>query len=150
MMMPSLFGRDMFGRDMFDDFFGYPLETRRPHHEVMKTDMMKTDIKDTDQGYEITMNIPGVKKENVQAELKDGYLTISATTNSSDEEKDDEGRYIRRERHYGSCSRSFYVGEEVTQDEIKAKFEDGTLKLLVPKKEEKPAVEEKKYITIEG
>ena len=150
MMMPSIFGRDMFGRDMFDDFFGYPFESHRPHHEVMKTDMMKTDIKDTDRGYEITMNIPGIKKENVQAELKDGYLTISATTNSSQDEQDEDGRYIRRERHYGSCSRSFYVGDAVTQDEIKAKFEDGTLKMLVPKKDEKPEVEEKKYITIEG
>lgn len=135
---------------MFDDFFGYPFADHRSHHEVMKTDMMKTDIKDTDQGYEITMNIPGIKKENVQAELKDGYLTINATTNSSNDEQDEAGRYIRRERHYGSCSRSFYVGDEVTQDEIKAKFEDGTLKMLVPKKEAKPEVEEKKYITIEG
>ena len=150
MMMPSIFGRDMFGRDMFDDFFGYPFESRRPRHEGIKTDMMKTDIKDTEQGYEITMNIPGVKKENVQAELKDGYLTISASTNSSNDEKDEAGRYIRRERHFGSCSRSFYVGDEVTQDEIKAKFEDGTLKMTVPKKEDKPAVEEKRYITIEG
>ena len=150
MLMPSIFEKDMFGRDMFDDFFGYPLGERRPHHEAMRTDMMKTDIKDTDQGYEITMNIPGVKKENVQAELKDGYLTINATTNSSNDEQDENGRYIRRERHYGSCSRSFYVGDEVTQDEIKARFEDGTLKMLIPKKEEKPAVEDKKYITIEG
>lgn len=144
MMMPSIFGRDM-----FDDFFGYPFETVRPH-EMMKPDLMKTDIRETDRGYEITMNIPGVKKENVKAELKDGYLTIQATTNSSNDEQDDHGRYIRRERHYGTCSRSFYVGEEVTQEEIKAKFEDGTLKLLVPKKEAKPAVEEKRYITIEG
>lgn len=152
MMMPSIFERDMFGRDLFDDFFGYPFAapSHRTHHDMARSDMMKTDIKDTDQGYEITMNIPGIKKENVQAELKDGYLTISATTNSDNEEKDEDGRYIRRERHYGSCSRSFFVGDAVTQDEIKAKFEDGTLKMLVPKKEEKPAVEEKKYITIEG
>ncbi len=113
--------------------------------------MMKTDIKDTDQGYEITMNLPGVKKEDVKAELKDGYLTISATSNSNKDEKDNNGRYIRRERYSGSCSRSFYVGDGVTQDEIKAKFENGALMLTVPKKEEKPAVEDnKKYIAIEG
>ena len=110
---------------------------------------MKTDIKDTDQGYEITMNLPGVKKEDVKAELKDGYLTISATSNSNKDEKDNNGRYIRRERYSGSCSRSFYVGDGVTQDEIKAKFENGILKLSIPKVE-KQQVEQKKYISIEG
>lgn len=134
---------------MFDDFFGYPFETVRPH-EVVKANMMQTDIKELEHGYEITMNIPGVKKEDVKAELKDGYLTIQATANTSNDEKDSNGRYIRRERHFGTCSRSFYVGEEVKQEEIKAKFEDGTLKLFVPKQEEKPAVENSKYITIEG
>ncbi len=83
-------------------------------------------------------------------ELKDGYLTIQATANTSNDEKDSNGRYIRRERHFGTCSRSFYVGKEVKQEKIKAKFEDGTLKLFVPKQEEKPAVEESRYITIEG
>ena len=144
MVMPSIFGRDM-----FDDFFGYPFEAVRPH-EVVKANMMQTDIKELEHGYEITMNIPGVKKEDVKAELKDGYLTIQATANTSNDEKDSNGRYIRRERHFGTCSRSFYVGEEVKQEEIKAKFEDGTLKLFVPKQEEKPAVENSKYITIEG
>ena len=112
---------------------------------------MKTDIKDTDQGYELTMNMPGVKKENVKAELKDGYLTVKASVNNSNDEKNQEGKYIRKERFNGSCTRSFYVGEDVTQDEIKAKFEDGTLKLTIPKKDEKkPEVEENKYIAIEG
>ena len=96
------------------------------------------------------MNLPGVKKEDVKAELKDGYLTISASANNSKDEKDDSGRYIRRERYSGSCSRSFYVGDQVTEADIKAKFENGTLTLLVPKMEEKPAVENKKYIAIEG
>ena len=96
------------------------------------------------------MNLPGVKKEDVKAELKDGYLTISASSNTSKDEKDDNGRYIRRERYSGSCSRSFYVGDQVTESEIKAKFENGTLTMLIPKKEEKPAVEDKKYIAIEG
>lgn len=111
---------------------------------------MKTDIKDTDTGYELTMNLPGVKKEDVKAELKDGYLTIGAVVNQNKDEKDSSGKYIRRERYCGSCSRSFYVGDEVTQEDIKAKFEDGTLKISIPKKEEKPAVEENKYIAIEG
>ncbi len=95
---------------------------------------MKTDVKDTEHGYEITMNLPGVKKEDVKAALKDGYLTISATSDSKKEEKNDKGQYIRRERYSGSCSRSFYVGDAVTEEDIKAKFENGTLKMLVPKK----------------
>ena len=140
MLMPSIFGEDL-----FDDFFGYPFRGYE-----MNSSLMSTDIKDTDAGYEVTMNLPGVKKEDVKAELKDGYLTINASSNSSKDEKDDNGHYIRRERYSGSCSRSFYVGDQVTEADIKAKFEDGTLKLLIPKKEEKPAVEEKKYIAIEG
>ena len=111
---------------------------------------MRTDVKDTDQGYEVTMNLPGVKKEDVKAELKDGYLTIIASSNNSKDEKDDNGKYIRRERYTGSCSRSFYVGDQVTEADIKAKFENGTLTMMIPKKEEKPAVEDKKYIAIEG
>lgn len=111
---------------------------------------MKTDIKDVDNAYEITMNLPGVKKEDVKAELKDGYLTIRAASNTEREEKDNQGRYIRRERYSGSCSRSFYVGEEVTQEDIRARFENGTLSMLIPKKEKQPAVENKKYIAIEG
>ncbi|MCI8674922.1 MAG: Hsp20/alpha crystallin family protein [Lachnospiraceae bacterium] len=142
MMMPSIFGRDM-----FDDFFDAPFGFRGTHNSG---ELMRTDIKDSGNGYEITMNMPGVKKEDVKAELKDGYLTVQATTNSSNEEKDENSRYIRRERYVGSCRRSFYVGEAVEQTDIKAKFEDGTLKLSVPKKEAKPAVEEKRYIAIEG
>ena len=142
MLMPSIFGESLLD-DFFDDAFdgyGYGRNT---------SGLMKTDIKDTDQGYEITMNLPGVKKEDVKAELKEGYLTISAVSNSNKDEKDQNGRYIRRERYSGSCSRSFYVGEDVTQEEIKARFENGTLVMTVPKKEQKPEVEQKKYIAIE-
>ena len=142
MLMPSIFGESLLD-DFFDDAFdgyGYGRNT---------SGLMKTDIKDNDQGYEITMNLPGVKKEDVKAELKDGYLTISAVSNSNKDEKDQNGRYIRRERYSGSCSRSFYVGEDVTQEEIKARFENGTLVMTVPKKEQKPEVEQKKYIAIE-
>ena len=143
MLMPSIFGESV-----LDDFFEDPFDNYA--YAMNTSNLMKTDVKDTDQGYEITMNLPGVKKEDVKAELKDGYLTISASTNSDKDEKDGNGRYIRRERYSGSCSRSFYVGEDVTQDEIKAKFENGALTLLVPKKDQKPAVEDKKYIAIEG
>ena len=143
MLMPSIFGESL-----LDDFFEDPFDNYA--YAMNTSNLMKTDVKDTDQGYEITINLPGVKKEDVKAELKDGYLTISASTNSNKDEKDGNGRYIRRERYSGSCSRSFYVGEDVTQDEIKAKFENGALTLLVPKKDQKPAVEDKKYIAIEG
>lgn len=143
MLMPSIF-RD----NLLDDFWGNPF--RDNGYLANTNELMKTDIKETDQGYEMTMNLPGVKKEDVKAELKDGYLMISATSNSQNDEKDKEGRYIRRERYSGSCSRSFYVGGNVRQEDIQARFEDGTLKLLVPKQEEQPTVDNRKFITIEG
>jgi len=96
------------------------------------------------------MDLPGVKKEDVQAELKNGYLTVTASTDSKKEEKEKDGAYIRRERYTGSFRRSFYVGKEVTLEDIRAKFENGVLKIDVPKKEAKPAAEEKRYVTIEG
>ena len=142
MLMPSIFG-DSF----MDDFFDFPFGS---NYTATDSSLMKTDIKEMENGYEVTMNLPGVKKEDVKAELKDGCLTISASSNSNKDEKDEEGRYIRRERYTGSLSRSFYVGDQVTESEIKAKFENGTLTMLIPKKEEKPAVEDKKYIAIEG
>ena len=140
MLMPSIFGENL-----FDNFFDHPFAG----FTSTSNDLMKTDVKDIDDGYEITMNLPGVKKEDVKAELKDGYLTINASSDSRKEEKDENGRYIRRERYTGSCSRSFYVGRQVTETDIKAKFEDGTLKMTIPKKEE-PVVENKRYIAIEG
>ena len=142
MLMPSIFGESL-----LDDFFDFPFENS---YRSGRSQLMRTDIKDTDQGNEVTMNLPGVKKEDVKAELKDGYLTISASSNNSRDEKDDNGRYIRRERYSGSCSRSFYVGDQVTEADIKAKFENGTLTMMIPKKEVQPAVEDKKYIAIEG
>ena len=135
MLMPSIFGESL-----LDDFFDFPFENS---YRSGRSQLMRTDIKDTDQGYEVTMNLPGVKKEDVKAELKDGYLTISASSNNSRDEKDDNGRYIRRERYSGSCSRSFYVGDQVTEADIKAKFENGTLTMMIPKKEVQPAVERK-------
>lgn len=140
MLMPSIFGENF-----LDDFFTSPFAAGYGANSLMKTD-----IKDTDAGYELTLDMPGVKREAVTAELKDGYLTIQASSNSDKEEKDDDGRYIRRERYVGSSSRRFYVGEGITEEDIKAKFEDGTLKVLIPKKEAKAAVEDKHYIMIEG
>ena len=141
MLMPSIFGENL-----LDDFFGEPFGG----YDYSESGLMTTDVKDTDKGYEVTMNMPGVKKEDVKAELKDGYLTVSAETNTKKDEKAEDGKYIRRERYSGSCSRSFYVGDGVKQEDIKAKFEDGTLKLFAPKEAAKPAVEQKKYISIEG
>ena len=113
--------------------------------------VMKTDIKETDDGYELVIDLPGFKKEEVKASLENGYLTISAEKALDEDEKEKKsGRYIRRERYEGSCSRSFYVGEDVTEEDIKANFQHGILTLFVPKKEAKPAVEEKKTISIEG
>ena len=142
MLMPSIFGENL-----LDDFFDFPFGS---NYTATDSSLMKTDIKELENGYEVTMNLPGVKKEDVKAELKDGCLTISASSNSNKDEKDEEGRYIRRERYSGSCSRSFYVGDAVTEADIKAKFENGTLTMMIPKKEVQPAVENKKYIAIEG
>ena len=99
----------------------------------------------------MVVDLPGFKKDEVKVALEDGYLTIEAAKGLDKDEQDkDTGKYIRRERYAGTCARSFYVGSEVTQDEIKAEFKHGILKLFVPKKEEKPAVEDNKYIAIEG
>ena len=110
---------------------------------------MKTDVKETETGYEVDIDLPGFKKDEINAKLEDGYLTISAAKGLDKDEKDKKGKYIRRERYAGSMSRSFYVGEGVTQDDIKAKYEDGILRLVVPKKDNK-AVEANRYISIEG
>lgn len=144
MMMPSIFGNN-FVDDVFDDMFPFA-----GGYTTANYDLMKTDVKDAGDHYELEMEMPGVEKENIKAELKDGYLTVSAETNTKKDEKAEDGKYIRRERYSGSCSRSFYVGDGVKQEDIKAKFEDGTLKLFVPKEAAKPAVEQKKYISIEG
>jgi HSP20 family molecular chaperone IbpA len=144
MLMPSIFGETL-----LDDFWGFPM--RDNYMRTANTNgLMQTDVEEKDNGYEITMNLPGFKKEDVKGEIKDGYLTVTATTNTSNDEKDKDGKFIRRERYSGTCSRSFYVGDEVTQEDIKAKFSDGILKIMVPKKEAKPEVEEAKYIAIEG
>ena len=154
MLMPSIFGEDM-----FDEFMrGFPFYDDRAMKDTEKklygrraSHIMKTDIKETDKGYELVVDLPGFTKDEVKADLENGYLTISAEKGlDKDEQEKETGKYIRRERYAGACQRSFYVGEDVTEQDIKAEFKHGMLKLFVPKKEAKPAVETKKYVTIEG
>ena len=154
MLMPSIFGENL-----FDDFFGdFPFYYDKDMNNVEKklygrkaSHVMKTDIKETDNGYELVVDLPGFTKDEVQATLENGYLTISAEKGLDKDEKEKEtGHYIRKERYAGACSRSFYVGEDVEQADIKAEFKHGILTLFVPKKEAKPAVEQKKTIAIEG
>lgn len=149
MMMPSIFGESLFDdlMDLNRNFF--VTANQRPHYTNKEVSLMKTDVKETDGSYELDIDLPGFKKEDVSAELENGYLTIKASTSTNDEEKDNAGKYIRRERFTGHCSRSFYVGEGIAQADIKAKFENGILKLSIPKKDAK-AVEQNKYIAIEG
>ena len=145
MLMSSILGENLFD-EFFDDF-------ARPAKRTVKyaaPAVMRTDVKEMSNGYELNIELPGYKKEDVKAELKDGTLTITAASKVENDQKDENGKYIRRERFYGNFSRSFYVGETVTQEDIKAEFKHGILKLMIPK--QKPAVEEKKdrYIAIEG
>ena len=143
MLMPSIFGENLF--DDFMDGFAFP--TANWNYAKNTANVMKTDIKENDKGYELDVDLPGYKKEDVKAELKDGYLTISASNDNTKEEKDEDGKYIRKERYTGAVSRSFYVGKYVTEEDIHAKFENGILKLSVPKVDA-PKVEENKYISI--
>ena len=145
MLMPSIFGESLLDDWFDDDFFG----RRSPWYGNYTKNIMKTDVRETEDSYELDIDLPGFKKENISAELKDGYLTVTANKGADKDEKDKDGKYIRQERYSGTCARTFYVGEGVTQEDIHAKFEDGILKLSVPKKDAK-AVEEKKYISIEG
>ena len=149
MMMPSIFGENL-----FDDFMDFPFEReffgrKNPLYGKNEKNMMKTDVKELDHAYELDIDLPGFKKEEVTARLENGYLTISAAKGLDKDEKDKEGKYIRRERYAGAMSRSFYVGDEVKQEEIRAKFEDGILRLTVPKQDAQKE-EENKYISIEG
>ena len=146
-MLPSIFGEsllDEFFDTAFDRrFFG----DRDPLYGKHAKNLMKTDIKELDGHYEMDVDLPGFRKEDVNIELKDGYLTISAENNTNKDEKDENGKYLCRERYSGSYSRSFYVGDAITEEDIKAKFENGTLKLDIPKKEALPE-KQNKYIAI--
>ena len=148
--MPSIFGESLFD----DDWMDFPFERefwgrRNPLYGKNAKNMMKTDIREHDQGYELDVDLPGFKKDEINVELENGYLTISAAKGLDKDEQDKQGKYIRRERYAGTMQRSFYVGDAVTQEDIKARFEDGILRLSIPKKDAK-AVETKKTIAIEG
>lgn len=148
-MVPSIFGENL-----FDEWLGFPFcgsffNGNSPLYSKNEKNLMKTDVRETDATYELDIDLPGFKKEELQARIEDGYLTISASKGLDKDETQQDGSYIRRERYVGQCSRSFYIGEAVTQDEIKAKFEDGILRLSIPKKDQKQ-IEQKKYIAIEG
>lgn len=149
MMLPTIFGENLFDDFMDDAFEKNFFGGRNPLYGKHSKNLMKTDVKETETGYELDIDLPGFKKDEISAHLEDGYLTVSAAKGVDKDEKDNEGRYIRRERYSGSMTRSFYVGNAVTEEDIKAKYEDGILSLSIPKKDPK-AVEAKKYIAIEG
>ena len=153
MLMPSIFGENLFD-DFFTPFYYDDKDEKKAEKKLYgrrAQNLLKTDIKEKPEGYELIVDVPGFKKDEVKVALKDGYLTVSAAK-GLDEEEDDKktGRYIRRERYAGACERSFYVGEDVTQEDIKGEYKHGILKLFVPKKEAKAAVPERKFIAIEG
>ena len=146
--MAGFLGGNLFD-DFFDDSFGM-MNARSPLYGKHARNLMKTDIKEFDDKYEVEIDLPGFKKDEVQVELRDGYLVVSAEKGLDEDEQDKKtGKYLRRERYAGSCQRSFYVGKDITEEDIKAQFQHGMLTLFVPKKEAKPVVEEKKNITIE-
>ena len=150
MLMPSIFGENLFDDNWMDfpfdrDFWG----RKNPLYGKNANKIMKTDIREHDGGYELDVDLPGFKKDEINVELENGYLTISAAKGLDKDEQDKKGKYIRRERYAGAMQRSFYVGDEVTQEDIKARFEDGILRLSIPKKDAQ-AVETKKTIAIEG
>ena len=150
MMFPSVFGENLFDDDWMnfpfnDEFWG----KKNPLYGKHAQNMMKTDIRETDGSYELDVDLPGFKKDEVQVQLKDGYLTISAAKGLDKDEEDKKGNYIRRERYAGSTSRSFYVGNGVKNEDVHAKFENGVLRLSVPKKAAEE-IEADKYVSIEG
>lgn len=133
-MMPSIFGENLFDEFFDDDFPMIPMRSiRNPLYGKNAKNLMKTDVRETDNTYELDVDLPGFKKDEVQLDLKDGYLTISAAKGLDKDQEDKKGKYIRQERYAGSCSRSFYVGEDVEPDQISAKFESGILQISVPK-----------------
>ena len=136
-MLPSIFGESL-----FDDFFADPFEmmmpqSRNPLYGKHAKNLMKTDVRETENSFEVDMDLPGFKKDEVNLELKDGYLTVSADKALDKDKKDNEGRYIRQERWSGSCSRSFYVGDTVKPEDVHAQFENGILQIALPKQEQK-------------
>ena len=149
-MLPMIFGENLFD-DLFNDAFERSMwNTDKALYGKRASQLMKTDVHETEEGYELNVDLPGFSKDEINVELKNGYLTISAAKGlDEDEQEKKSGKYIRRERYAGACERTFYVGENVAQEDIKGEFKHGILKLTIPKKEAKPEVPEKKYIMIE-
>lgn len=152
MLMPRIFGESLFD-DLMD--FRFPTEEeffgkRNPLFGKHGKNLMKTDIREKDGSYELDIDLPGFKKDEVKAKLENGFLTISAEKGLDRDQKNNEGRFIRQERYAGAMSRSFYVGDSVKQEDITAKFEDGILRLSVPKQEMKKLENKDQYIAIEG
>ena len=146
MLMPSIFGENLF--DDFMDDFSFPSIDKKLYGKHA-ANIMKTDVKEKDNTYEVDIDLPGFKKDEIQIQLENGYVTVSAAKGLDKDEKDKDGKYIRRERYAGNVSRSFYVGDKVQKEDIHPKFENGILSFTVPK--EKKAVENNThYITIEG
>ena len=143
MLMPSIFGEDL-----FDYWMRLPVE-RETNRGYRTTELMKTDIRDVDGNYELEIDLPGFKKEDVKIQLKNGYLNIQATREEKKDEKDDKGKYVRRERYTGTCNRSFYVGSSIKHEDIHAKYENGILYVTFPKEETKKEAEEKKFVSID-
>lgn len=133
--------------DMFDDMFATPMLGRAVNGRSQN--MMSCDVHEYDDRYELDMELAGFKKEEIKAELKDGYLTIKAERNADDAQRDDGGRVIRSERFKGTCQRTFYIGEHVQREDVSAAFEDGVLRLSIPKQVARPQVEESHYIAIQ-
>ena len=147
MLAPSIFGENL-----FDDWFDFPAlkgadQTERKLYGRRARMLMKTDVHEKEDSYELDIDLPGFKKEELAVELNNGYLTVSAAKGLDEEKKDQDGKLIRQERYSGSMQRSFYVGTHVKEEDVKAKFEQGVLKLSIPKKTEQIA--EKKTILIE-
>ena len=148
MLMPSIFGESLFD-DWFDDFDRQMQHMDRRLYGRNAKREMKTDVREKEDGYEIDMDLPGFKKDQVELTLENGYLTVTANKGFDKDEKDKQGRMIRQERYAGSMQRFFYVGQNMTEEDVKARFEDGVLHLNLPKKDARK-VPEKKTICIEG
>ena len=147
-MLPSIFRDNLFD-DMFDfDFDKEFNRMMRPLYGKHAQNMMKTDVRETDNSYELDIDLPGFKKDEISVQLDNGYLSISASKGLDKNEENKDGKYIRRERYAGAMNRTFYVGDNLTQQDIQAKFEDGILKISVPKKDVQQ-IEQNKYIAIE-
>ncbi len=144
----------LFGEDLFDEFWGFPARELANIDKQLygkhAQNLMKTDVHETETDYEMDMDLPGFKKDQINVKLDDGYLTISASKDQDTEKKDRKGRIIRQERYAGSMQRSFYVGDQVKTEDVKAKFEDGVLKLCIPKKELQALPPANNTIAIEG